>query len=299
MNILRSILPTAIVCLIFVFAPLAYGYGQSESEITSQPSVNPVTVDGMWTTEDEWSDATELLEEGAMFAIKDDSEFLYVLMDFIEDNNMETGDLGGINCDLYNDKADKPQPDDLSISLIHSYPEGTKVWIFQGNGTHWIVIWKEDMDIADPLGIMSASTNITDNNPYSESPHVIYEFAIPRFIFENASQTGFTVFLEDREANGELRLAVNLPKTADYYPASWDTLTFATQSGETSSPTESPTTQTTTEQSPTVTETTPQQPVAPPQPGAGSQQRAIIIVIAAIVIIAILLFRGSKKPKKK
>jgi hypothetical protein len=261
-----------IVCLIFVFAPLTYVYGQSESEITSQPSVNPVIVDGMWTTEDEWSDAADFLEEGALFAIKDDSEFLYVLMDFIEDKKMENGDLGGINLDLYNDKAEKPQPDDVSISLIHSYPEGTKGWIFQGNGTHWIVIWKEDMDIADPLGIMSASTNITDNNPYSESPHVIYEFAIPRFIFENAS---------------------------DYYPASWATLTFATQVGETSSPTESPTTQTTTDQSPTVTETTPQQPVTPAQPGAGSQERAIIIVIAAIIIIAILLFRGSKKQKKK
>jgi hypothetical protein len=291
-------LTALLVCLIFVLAPLTYGYGQSESEITSQPSVNPVTIDGMWTTENEWSDAVKFLEEGAVFAIKDDAKFLYILMDFTEDKNMESGDLGGINLDLYNDKADKPQPDDFSISLIHSYPEGTKGWIFQGNGTNWIVVWKEDMNIPDPLGIMSASTNITSNNPYSTSPHVIYEFAIPRFIFKDASQTGFTVFLEDREASGELRLAVNLPKTADYYPASWATLTFATQSGETSSPTESPTTQTTTDQSPTVTETTPKQPVTPAQPGAGSQERAIIIVIAAIVIIAILLLRGTKQKKK-
>ncbi|WP_455278539.1 hypothetical protein [[Eubacterium] cellulosolvens] len=296
---MRFILPTVIICLIFIFAPLAYGYGQSESEINSQLSVNPVTIDGMWTAEDEWSDAAEFLEEGAMFAIKDDDEFLYILMDFIEDKDMASGDLGGINLDLYNDKADKPQPDDFSVSLIHSYPEGTKGWIFQGNGTHWIVVWKEDMDIADPLGIMSASTNITSNNPYSTSPHVIYEFAIPRFIFEGSSQIGFTVFLEDREASGQLRLAVNLPKTADYYPASWATLKFATQSGETSSPTESVTTESTNEQSPTVTETTPQQPVTPAQPGAGSQERAIIIVIAVIVIIAILLFRGRKKGKKK
>ena len=298
MNILRSLLPIAIICLIFIFAPLALGYGQTESEITSQTSVNPVIIDGMWTTEDEWSDAAEFLEDGAIFAIKDDAEFLYVLMDFVEDKKMESGDLGGINLDLYNDKEDKPQPDDFSLSLIHSYPEGTKRWIFQGNGTHWIVIWKEDMDIADPLGIMSASTNVTDNNPYSKSPHVIYEFAIPRFIFEDAAQTGFAIFVEDREASGELRFAADLPKTADYYPASWTTLKFATQSETTSSPTETPTTQTTT-QSPTITETTPQQPVTPAQPGAGSQERAIIIVIAAIVIVAILLVRGSKKQKKK
>jgi len=296
---LRSILLALIVCLLFVLAHLTYGYGQPEPEITSQVSVNPVTIDGMWTTEDEWSDAAEFLEEGAIFAIKDDTEFLYVLMDFIEDKSMQSGDLGGINLDLYNDKADKPQPDDFSVSLIHSYPEGTKSWIFQGNGTHWIVIWKEDMDIADPLGIMSSSTNITSNNPYSTSPHVIYEFAIPRFIFKDASQTGFTIFLEDREASGELRLAVNLPKTADYYPASWATLKFAAQLEVTSSNTESPTTQTEIEQTPTVTETTPQQPVTPAQPGAGSQERAIIIVIAVIVIIAVLLFRGSKKQKKK
>ncbi|WP_455368290.1 hypothetical protein [[Eubacterium] cellulosolvens] len=296
---MRSILPITILCLIFILAPLTYGYAQSESEINSKSSMKPATIDGMWTTEDEWSDAAKFSEEGAIFAIKDDSEFLYILMDFVEDKNMESGDLGGINLDLYNDKADKPQPDDFSISLIHSYPEGTKGWIFQGNGTHWIVIWRDDMDIADPLEINYASTNFTDNNPYSKSPHVIYEFAIPRFIFENSSQTGFTAFLEDRKSSGELRLAVNLPKTADYYPASWTTLTFATLSEETSSPTESPTTQTTTEQSPTVTETTPEQPVTPAQPGAGSQERAIIIVIAAIVIITILLFRGSKKQKRK
>ena len=292
-------LPALLVCLIFVLAPLIYAYGQSESVIISQPSVNPVTIDGMWTAEDEWSDAAKFLEEGATFAIKDDTKFLYVLMDFTENRNMESGDLGGINLDLYNDKADKPQPDDFSLSLIHSYPEGTKGWIFQGNGTNWIVVWKEDMTIADPLGIISASTNITSNDPYSTSPHVIYEFAIPRFIFKDASQTGFTAFLEDRKASGELRLAVNLPKTADYYPASWATLKFAAQSEVTSSNTESPTTQTTIEQTPTITETTHQQPVTPAQPGAGSRERAIIIVIAVIVIIAVLLFRGSKKQKKK
>ncbi len=285
---------TAIICLIIIFAPLAFGYGQTESEINSHQSVNPVTIDGMWTTEDEWSDAAEFIEESAVFSIKDDAEFLYVLMDFVEDTSMESGDLGGINLDLNNDKADKPQPDDFSLSLIHSYPEGTKRWIFQGNGTHWIVIWKEDMEIAEPLGIMSASTNITNNNPYSETPHVIYEFAIPRFIFEDAPQTGFTAFVEDREASGELRLEVNLPKTADYYPASWTTLTFSTQLEETTSPTTQ-----TTEQSQTITETTPQKTIKPAQPGAGSQERAIIIVIAAIIIIAILLFRGSKKQKKK
>lgn len=309
MNILRSILPTAIVCLIFVFAPLAYGYGQSENEIISSLSVNPVTIDGMWTTEDEWEDAAEFSEEGAIFSIKDDEEFLYVLLDFLGDETLTTGDLGGLSLDMQNCKADSPQVDDISAGLVHGYPTPkNELWVFQGNGTQWTLIWRDTWETDDPLKIVSASTNITENNPYSKSPHVIYEFAIPKKLFRNMSEIGFSAYMEDREASGELRSQVSLPKTADYFPISWATLSFATNVGETVTPTESPTTPTPTETPPRETETPtptptqppiPTQPAVPAQPGLGAQERATIVLIVAIIIIGALLFHRRKKPKKK
>lgn len=293
-NILRSILPTAIVCLIFIFTPLAYGYGQSELEINSNPSVNQVTIDGMWTTQDEWVDAAEISSQDAVLSVKDNGEYVYILHDFLADEKLETGDFAGMSIDVSNDKADNPQLDDFSISLVHSPRPEPTIWIFQGNSTQWNLIYRGDLEVQDPLGIIGASTNVTANDPYSNSSHVIYEFAIPRKTLGNASEIGFTAFFEDKE------IEVNIPENADYHPASWGTLKLATEAEEIITPTQSPTTPTPTEQLPTPTETvTSPQPVNPPQSSIGARERAILVIIFTIVIIGALLIRGRKQPKKK
>jgi len=293
-NILRSILPTAILCLIFIFAPLAYGVGQSESAIISNPSFNQVTIDGMWTTQDEWIDATELSSKDAVLSVKDDEEYVYVLLDFLADETLESGDFAGMNIDVSNDKAAKPQLDDFSINLVHSSRPKPTMMYFQGNSTQWNLIYGEDLEVENHLGIIAASTNVTANDPYSNSSHLIYEFAIPRKTLGNASEIGFAAFVADKEVE------FNIPDNADYYPASWTTLKFATEAEEIVTQTDSPTIPTPTEQMPTPSETvTSPQPVNPPQSNIGTQERAILVMIFTIVIIGTLLIRGRKHPKKK
>jgi hypothetical protein len=293
---LRTTLFTAIVCLIFIFAPLTYGYGQSELEIISNPSVNQVTIDGMWTTQDEWVDAAEIASQDAVLSVKDNGEYVYVLLDFLADEKLEPGDFAGMTIDVSNDKADNPQLDDFSISLVHSPRPKPTIWIFQGNSTQWNLIYRADLEVEDPLKIIGESTNITANDPYSNSSHVIYEFAIPRKTIGNASEIGFSAFFEDKEVE------VTIPEDADYHPASWSTLKLATETEEIATPTESPTapTPTTTEQLPTPTETlTSPQPTTQPQSSIGARERAILVMIFTIIIIGALLIRGRKQPKKK
>ena len=54
--------------------------------------VNPVTMDGKWTTLDEWSDAQRLSmhvaegpESTGFLRIKNDDQYLYLLVDFVSD----------------------------------------------------------------------------------------------------------------------------------------------------------------------------------------------------------------------
>ncbi|MEM3022162.1 MAG: hypothetical protein QW645_01365, partial [Candidatus Bathyarchaeia archaeon] len=146
-----------------------------------KPSINKVTIDGKWTAPDEWRDATEFPEDLGCFLIKRDESFLYVLIDFIKDATPDDGDCGRVRLDINNDKSDALQPDDYMISLDWRGGVAKKT-IYHNDGK----IWK-GME-GDPLGVEAASTNDAANDPYSTSPHMIYEFAIPMGIFGDRSE---------------------------------------------------------------------------------------------------------------
>jgi hypothetical protein len=204
----------------------------------SPPSINRVTIDGKWTTTNEWEEAKEFpIKFGfthyifGYFLIKDNEEFLYVLIDHTPDVTLEDGDSGKIKLDIDNDGFDSPKKDDYIISIEWNGNK-TDISVQQGNGTEWVMV--ESM----PEGIEAASTNNAENNPYSENQHLIYEFAIPRKITGNEPVIGFSASAIDwsveranvLERSETIRPRYILFPSGAHYkkPSTWAKLQFST-----------------------------------------------------------------------
>ncbi|MCW3975845.1 MAG: hypothetical protein NWE86_06355 [Candidatus Bathyarchaeota archaeon] len=199
--------------------------------ITSSISINEVTIDGKWTTPHEWEDATKFsLKRGnemtqiisGYFCIKDDKNFLYILIDYISDKNIDKKDVAKICLDTNNDKANAPKFDDYMIGLDWSTGNASGI-IWKGNGNNWALEKKIQ------FGFEVASTNDAEKDPYLKLPHLIYEFAISRELFKNSSIIGFCAFAEDKNS----RMPTNLlfPKTFQHVnPSTWANLALEAKS---------------------------------------------------------------------
>ncbi len=197
--------------------------------IPSSPSTNEVTVDGKWTTPDEWIDATELHAAGGLgyVCIKDDEESLYVLIDFTSDRTLDDRDMARVRLDTRNDKSDKPQADDY-VLLVDWIAGKIIARAAKGNGSAWV-------SAGENLGFKIESSNDSENDPYSVRPHVIYEFAIPRAVLGDESEIGLSATAGHKMGTAEAKF-MNLPRRHHFFrPSTWSTLTFATQS-ETQAP---------------------------------------------------------------
>jgi len=207
----------------------------------SSSSINEVTIDGKWTNAEEWADATEYSVKTSSVSrnlvgyilIKDDGEFLYVMIDYIADKTIEDNDEGRVRFDINNDKTDNPLQDDYILALTWKAKNAT-INMLQGDGEDWISVQKI------PSGIEAATTNDRENNPYSDYPHIIYEFIIPREFFGEKSEVGFSVIALDwsrmrAQIYKEDGLNIIKPRilffpeySTDRKPSTWSNLTFAT-----------------------------------------------------------------------
>ncbi len=184
-----------------------------------------VTVDGMWTARDEWWNATQMQAYGraGYFCIQNDDKFLYVLIDFVSDTNLDDRDMARIRIDVKNDKSDLPQTDDLMILV--DWLEGAPVTrAVRGSGTSWVLT-------QDDLGVRVALSANSRNDRYSKEHHLIYEFAIPRQIFGDRSKIGFSAMAGSQMGTSDANF-MNLPRRHHFMrPSTWVTLLFATESG--------------------------------------------------------------------
>ena len=184
-----------------------------------------VTVDGLWSAPDEWWNATQMQAYGrtGYFCIQNDDEFLYVLIDFVSDTNLDDRDMARIRLDVKNDKTDRPQTDDLMI--LTDWLEGAPVTrTVRGNGTRWVLT-------QDDLGVRVALSTNSRNDRYSKEHHLIYEFAIPRQIFGDRSQIGFSAMAGSQMGTSDANF-MNLPRRHHFMkPSTWVTLVFATELG--------------------------------------------------------------------
>lgn len=313
--------------ILFLMAVVSINSSIGVIPFLSPPSINKVTIDGKWTTSDEWVDAIEFpIKFGfthyvfGYFLIKDTEEFLYVLIDHTPDVTLEDGDTGRIRLDINNDGSDSPKSDDYIISIEWNGNK-TGISIQQGNGVDWI------MTTNTLQGIEGASTINAENNPYSKNQHLIYEFAIPRNILGNEPVIGFSATAVDPSVERASALErsettrpryISFPDGAHYKkPSTWAKLQFSTIFKE-KPKSESPSNpnQNSTSTPPSTTNPKPSQkptpkPIAKPEPSPTKTQEesqeglfiskmpggylTLASIIIIIIIIAAFFFSRRKK----
>jgi hypothetical protein len=304
------------------------------SSFVSSPSINKIIIDGKWTEKNEWSDASEFSYQRGKnvfgyFLIKDDGEFLYVMIDFVSDRTIDDQDIGRLRFDTENDKGwgnlsgcqingscvgepgMAPMQDDYMIDLIWNEGSANQI-IFKGSGTEWIPL-KEN----NPA-VQAATSNDSNNNPYSNMPHLIYEFAIPRQLFKNKTEIGFSAYAKNKGERDLKKNYLMIPETAhNLIPITWANLTLKNSFGSTEIDSNTTTTFTPTptpaskiEKTPTRTSTT----IVPPERTSNTSTKAspnvkstghqilnnnFLIGMIFVVSISLLLIYKIKRTKKQ
>lgn len=168
-----------------------------------------------------WTDALQVDCGSGWIALKDDSNSLYILVDFVKDKSTENGDWAFVSWDQKNDGGTKPANDDYRISLQYTSTTTFQSLILQGTGTDW-----GNQKMASSVGIVTNSTKDGTNDPYSSSAHVIYEFQIPRVLLDNSTTIQTIGFFTGAHDNGIGFITTQ--KTGSYIqPSTWNTLTFS------------------------------------------------------------------------
>jgi len=180
-----------------------------------------VTVDGKWTSPEEWTDASEsslTFMQGtgeAYFSMKYDSNSFYVLVDFVSRVKTVVGDGALVGLDTQNDGGKEIKDDDLSL-LIRWNTETVSMGAMQWHG------WMGQNWQALPSGFEAKSSTDAQNDPHSTASHEIYEFRIPNTTFK-ASASGFWVGI----GGGEAGYFAVYPPADISSPDNWAQLEFS------------------------------------------------------------------------
>jgi hypothetical protein len=199
-------LAVALICL-SSFLP---AFAARESMQVTRLSIS-VTIDGKWTSSDEWSDTNRVsmyLTQGAQSTAyvrtKHDADSVYMLVDFISDTSKATTQTGGgsshydgLNIEIDKDVNDNSTDSDMTVQLR---------W---NNG-------KSAPEAVVPSWIQGTISYDATNDPDSKTPHAIYELAIPMGTFELDSAVRISVWDPSRGVN------MHWPQ----YKGSWSTTYF-------------------------------------------------------------------------
>lgn len=143
--------------------------GNPAYSIIEYPSINTATVDGMWTTADEWTDtpATPLAGNATgMFGynIQDFTNLgLEWIIEIFTDNTNDTGDYWQICLDNNNTGGAVPDAWDFKIEIIGH----TTLKVYRGTGSGWTEI--------TPLPGEITWSNKIAPSPWNSTPHWILE----------------------------------------------------------------------------------------------------------------------------
>lgn len=167
---LRSALSMLFVCglLLPIIASVAKA-GNPAYSITEYPSVNTATVDGKWTSNDEWTDtpATALTGNATGkfgYNIQDFTNLgLEWIIEIFTDSTNDAGDYWQICFDDGNDGGTAPDTDDFKIEIIGH----TTLKVYKGTGTGWQEITPEAGEIR--------WNNTISASPWNSTPHWILE----------------------------------------------------------------------------------------------------------------------------
>jgi hypothetical protein len=200
---------------------------------------NPVTMDGKWTSSQEWSDAYEgklvfLWGSGeAYFRIKHDDDFLYLFVDYVSLTTPQERDAAGILVDTNNDGGEIMQNDDYYLTYL--YISESTAFLVRGWGTgskiindfsdfNWQYVMTVDWEL-NPKNFSADSTVDTQNNPYSTQNHVQWEFKIPKSEFKHNTIRFLAYAINAKNENGASYPVTDLDKLD--HPNLWVQLEFS------------------------------------------------------------------------
>ena len=141
-------------------------------ERTSYSTVVTPTIDGAWTSEDEWTD-TEVTMIGEDVAFRStwdmgDNVFTRWIIEILSDTTDDPEDLWQFCIDGLADGGAAPQAGDYKFEITgHT----TLVW-YEGDGSGWVEVALDASEI-EWAASLSAS-------PMNSTPHWILEFVIPK-----------------------------------------------------------------------------------------------------------------------
>jgi len=180
-----------IALYLVLLCPLGIVVPQNQPSVNSTALTNTVSLDGKWTSPEEWADSTELkINEVGYIRIKDTSIELHVLVDFVADIQPDDGDYAYVILDTRNDGGSTPRADDYQIRIIwaSTYGLAYSVELTYGTSQDWGSYSQA------PKGFEGASSIDASNNPYSSIPHLIYEFRLTKVIVaEYANIAGISI----------------------------------------------------------------------------------------------------------
>jgi hypothetical protein len=148
---------------------LAEGYTSTDYQAITEP-----TIDGKWTTTDEWDDAAPPENLGTDFVWREkwtypDDIYQHFLIEFFTDSTNDAGDYYEVIYDTSADGGTAPQADDIKVEWKGHSSSGLK--IYKGSGS----AWTEYSGV--PAGSVVGSDTLT-TSPLNSNQHWVFELTI-------------------------------------------------------------------------------------------------------------------------
>jgi len=180
----------ASVMIVMAFVPVI-AFGDTPPIYVPRSETGTPTIDGVWTTSQEWAKASETVlnyTDGTHLVIRatHDKDSLYVMLEMPDDYVVDGS--AGICFDTKSDGGPYMNSDDYCFVLGNSLGE------FHGDGRSNLMYgWPMDSGIFAGRGLSDAKS------PYKSSKdHVTYEFEVPIDYLATHSDYGFYALFETR-----------------------------------------------------------------------------------------------------
>jgi hypothetical protein len=147
-----------------------------DCERVEYPTVVEPTIDGFWTSADEWTDGEEtMIGENVAFRSTFNVTGLdpigvtsYFVIEALNDVTYDAGDYWQICIDGALDGGSAPQTDDFRIDIVGH----TDLVVYQGTGSGWTEVELDESEIE--------WANSLSDSPNNSTPHWVLEFQIPK-----------------------------------------------------------------------------------------------------------------------
>ncbi len=164
------------------------GYSNTVYTATTTP-----TIDGKWTTTDEWSDASQTIVTPSNVIFRDKwtstSDYAQIwentLIEVISDTTENAGDYIQLIYDATANGGSAPQTDDIRID----YTGHGTLAVYAGDGAAWVT---KSFTAANVI-VVSTFTS----TPLSSTPHWVYEIQVEKMAWSLAADTWIFVATYD------------------------------------------------------------------------------------------------------